>query len=134
VSRDALQLVRAAAESFVRGDFEAALKAFDEGVVYEVLPSTGLEPGVYRGHDAMRLAFRQWMTSWEEYETGLVEVIETGDRVIAVGWDRARAKTSGLVVERPDVAFVYEVRDNRIVRAWMHPTKGDALRAVRSHE
>jgi uncharacterized protein len=130
MSQENVEVVRKAVEAFIEGDFDRALDFFDAEVVYEVTSATGPEPGVYQGHDGLRRAFGPWMASWDEYEFGLHELIDAGDHVVAVGWDRGRAKASGVPVERPDVAFVYEVRNGTIVNAWMYATKADAFAAV----
>jgi ketosteroid isomerase-like protein len=124
--------VREVVAAFQGGRFEEAVAAFDPDVVYEVMPSTGPEPGVFHGHDGLRRAFRQWMDFWEEYETGVDEVSRVGDYVLAVGWDRGKAAATGITVERPDVAFVYSLTGGRIVRAWMFATKPEALAAIQS--
>ena len=128
MSPENVEIVRQVVDAFRRGDFDTALQAFDAEVVYEVLPSTGPEPGVHRGHDGLREAFARWMSAWEEYETGLEELIDAGDYVIVVGWDRGRA--GGLPVERRDVAFVYQLDGGRIVHAWMYGSKAEALEAL----
>jgi ketosteroid isomerase-like protein len=125
-----VEVVKGAVEAFERGSFDEALAAFAPDVVYEVLPSTGPEPGVHHGHHGMRRAFGDWMASWDEYEAGVHEVIEAGEHVVVVGWDRGRAKGSGALVERDEIAFVYRVNGDRIARAWMCADKAEAIRTV----
>lgn len=128
MSQENVEVVRGAAGAFDRGDFDTALEAFDPAVVYEVRPSTGPEPGVHHGHEGVREAFGRWIGAWEEYEWGLHELIDAGDHVVAVGWDRG--SVGGVPVERRELAFVYELRAGKIVHAWMYGSKREALEAV----
>jgi ketosteroid isomerase-like protein len=130
MSQENVEIARKSAAAFERGDYASALEAFHPEVVYTVTPSTGPEPGIFHGHEGIQEAFRRWMDSWEKYETGVDEVIDAGDYVIAVGWDRGRAKGSGATVERRDVAFLYRFRDRKIEEAWMYATKDEALEAA----
>jgi ketosteroid isomerase-like protein len=57
------------------------------------------------------------------------ELVDAGDRVIAVSRMVARAHTTGIEVEQA-VALVWTIRDGRAVRLDPYATREEAVRAV----
>ena len=71
MSQENVDIVRECCEAFDRGDYPAALAAFDPNVEYDL---TNFPDGqIYRGPGGVREAFRIWMgtgrTSSEVYGT-----------------------------------------------------------------
>jgi ketosteroid isomerase-like protein len=65
----------------------------------------------------------------DEVRFDVDELVDAGDRVIAISRMVARSHTSGIEVEQA-VALVWTVRDGRAVRLDPYATRDEALRAV----
>jgi ketosteroid isomerase-like protein len=128
MSRENVEIVRASFESFQRGDYDAAMDAFDQEIEYDL---THFPDGkVYRGHDGVREAFRIWMGTWDDFRQELDELIDAGDtEVIAVVREFGRGKGSGIALERPTVGL-WTMRNGKAVRIRFFERQEDALEAA----
>jgi uncharacterized protein len=75
-------------------------------------------------------SIQNWESAWDGYSFALEELIDVGDRVVAILHTTATGRTSGLELDRRD-AQVYELRDGRVVRLDYFGTEAEALEAVR---
>jgi ketosteroid isomerase-like protein len=83
-----------------------------------------------RGIGEVQSAFRDWYEAFDNVETEIDELIDAGERVIAVFTYRGRGRTSGAEVEWKQMAGLWTFRDGMVVRvAWLR-TRSDALKAV----
>jgi ketosteroid isomerase-like protein len=98
-------VVRGMWEAFRRGDFEAALAAFDADVEWD---GTNLPDGkISRGIDAVVDHASRWAEMWEGWEVELEDVIDAGDdRVIAFLRERGRSKAGLHMNERHSELYV----------------------------
>ena len=108
MSQENVKLVRAAFEDFLAGkaEFDAdglltklpSERRWDPDIEWEapegVLPDMG---GVYRGKEAVRGFWREWRAAWKlvkfEYE-----LVDAGDRVVALIDQRMRGRSTGIEV------------------------------------
>lgn len=67
--------------------------------------------------------------TWDEYHFELRELIDAGDQVLAVGWQRGRGKGSGVGVSE-EIFSVWSMRTGKVVRQRMFREKVQALEAV----
>jgi SnoaL-like domain len=98
---------------------EAVGHLFDPGFVsVEHIP--GAEPATYDGLDGFRANWLDWLAPWASYRTEIEELIDVGERVVAVVCDYGRREP-----DAPEVALntatVWTVRDRRILRADFYP-------------
>jgi ketosteroid isomerase-like protein len=103
--------------------------AFDPGFV-AVKHVPGSEPTIARGLHGLRAEWLDWLAPWASYRTEIEEMIDLGDRVVAVLCDYPRREPDG-----PEVALkaatVWTVRDGRVVRAEFYAGgRAEALEAV----
>jgi ketosteroid isomerase-like protein len=83
-----------------------------------------------RGYDALRDWFRKWHQAWENVVYDCEELIDAGDEhVVSFVTMRARGRTSGLSIERPQIN-VWTIRDAKVTRVVWFPTREEALEAV----
>jgi ketosteroid isomerase-like protein len=94
-------------------EVEELLTLYDPEVEF-VQPA--IQPGAqtYRGREAFRGAWREWLDTWEEMRSTPTEVIERGDSVLAI------AKTfftgrDGVEIEM-DIASIFTLVDGRVIR------------------
>jgi ketosteroid isomerase-like protein len=83
----------------------------------------------YRGHAGLRRWFEDWSSAWAEFSIEPEEMLDAGERVVAVFRLRAKGRGSGVEVERHD-AMVFELREGKICRIDYYNNRRDALKAV----
>jgi uncharacterized protein len=111
-----LDLVRRAYEAFGRGDIATLLDLFDANIEFVTpgppeLPTAGTRRGRQQVADFFQAVDALFEFERFEPETFLAD----GDRVVVLGRDRSRIKTTGTVIES-EWAHVYDVRDGKIAR------------------
>jgi uncharacterized protein len=125
MSQENVETVRKAHDAFMRRDNQAAMAFYDPQV--EIFGE--MDGRIYRGLDGVRDFFRDWLGVWDEYGSEVEEWIDAGDHAIAVVHSWGRGKQSGAAVERRE-AHVWTLRDGKLWRLRLYPTKGEALEAV----
>jgi ketosteroid isomerase-like protein len=70
-----------------------------------------------------------WYEAWAEVKPDLEELMDVGDRAIAIETTRGRGRTSGLDAELPH-ASVWTVRKRKITRVQWFATRQEALEAA----
>ena len=125
------EIIRATQESL---DPERAVSCmaefWDPEVEYDLSESPWPDiGGVYRGIEAVRQLWREWFTAWEtlrfEYE-----LVDAGDRVVALLDSRMRGRSTGIEVGLGDSAFVTTFRDGLMVHNKLYMSQAEALEAV----
>lgn len=131
MSRENVEVVRRVYEAADRRDSATVLALYDPEVELDVSRTFGDVMGrdLYRGHDGLRELFRDWHEAWENIEYDYEELIDAGDRVVALVTRRARGRASGADVELK-LALVWTLRDGKAVQVVWYPTREEALEAV----
>ena len=134
MSKENMEVVRRAFEAFNRGGVDACVSkgVWSPEIVWDATPSGIPGLGAYRGHEAVKRFFEDdWFKAFpfEEWEVELGEVIEAGDRVIAMSRQHGRGASSGAVAEL-ELAQVSTVRDGQIVWVDNYLDREKALEAA----
>lgn len=114
MSRENVQILKAAYEALNRGDIAAALAVLEpdaEWSEHSELP----EADTYRGVAAIWSFLDDYLESWEEFRQETEEVIDGGEKVAVFLHLTAKGKGSGIQVEAR-YAHVWTMRDGRGVR------------------
>ena len=119
----AVEIVREMLEDYLRGDYEAGLRAFAPDV--EVV--TSIER--FHGHAGVVKEAKRWDEMWSEYRFEVDGLIDAGDRVVLLYHQVGRAKESGIEVEER-AGWVYTLREGKIARVQMFQDCEAALRAA----
>ena len=88
--------------AFNRRDFELRRVFFAPDVESELPPGTqtlGLS-GVFRGQAAMEQAIDEFAESWDSWELVPAYILDLGDRLLFLGFFRARGQASGVQLEQ----------------------------------
>jgi ketosteroid isomerase-like protein len=101
----------------------AALNRGDLSVVRELLdpeiewhePAPSPDAGTHRGRDSFERFLRGWLESFEEFQVEPEQIIERGDRLIAVVHQSGKGRSSGLRVDAR-LAHVWTVEAGKAVR------------------
>jgi ketosteroid isomerase-like protein len=129
MSRENVEVVREAWSAYAADDFDRSLECFAQEWVGEDPPNLP-DHGTYNGREGVRERERRFREIWGDLTWEPVEFIDAGDDVVvAVVVMRGHGRGSDVPVEAPG-AFVYEVRDGRIVRDRPFGTKSEALEAA----
>jgi uncharacterized protein len=128
MSQENVDLVRAMFDAYLRHD-DRALLAFADPAV-EVEPSwDAVEMSRMQGHDAFIEFWYHWESQWDDYFIEPREFHGAGDAVVVVIYERGRGRRSGAVVE--DLfAHVWTVREGKVIRGRVFPTRAEALAAA----
>lgn len=128
VSSSNVEIIRSWTEAFNRRDFEAAIGAFDPEVELHEWP-TGPGARTYHGHDGAREALDSWFEAWEWMQVEILDIVETGDRVLVTAHQRAKGKGSEIELEIKSFN-VYTFRDGKVTRIELFTEQGPALEAA----
>ena len=128
MSRENVEIVRRATEAWNRDDWEALMALYDDDVVI-VAPEEWPEAGTFSGRDAVREQFARLKDSWEEERIEQDELLDLGERVLALNRWVARGKGSGIEVETPG-GNLLTLRDGRIVRIEFFTNQSKAREAA----
>jgi ketosteroid isomerase-like protein len=129
MSQENVELVRTAMESFNLEGVDAIAEQIDPDFETTTPASLSVEPDTYRGPEGVRRWFDAWEGTMDEVRFDVDELVDAGDRVVAVSRMVARSHTTGLELEQA-VALVWTLRDGRAVRLDPFATREEALRVV----
>jgi ketosteroid isomerase-like protein len=77
-------------------------------------PDEQVDAQAFRGHDALRRSWDDWLSTWDRHRTEIAEIVERGDRVLALSHERLRGR-DGLEVEAFG-ASIFTFRGDKIAR------------------
>ena len=145
MSQENVELVRGAFEDYLAGksefDAEGMLTKMNSEDLWDpdieldatmtspsgnTLPDAG---GIYRGVEAARRWWREWLAAWEiiEFE---YELVDAGDHVVALIDQRMRGRSTGIEMPFPKYAHVITLRNGLFVRWKFYLSQSEALAAV----
>ena len=123
MSRENVEVIRRMIDAFNRRDLDALADIVAPDIVFE----TTVE--AHRGHEGVVDFIRQADDTLEGFHATIEELIEVGDRVVAVVRERGRGKGSGVEVEHR-FAHLWTVRDGRAVSFRAFTGRAAALEAA----
>jgi ketosteroid isomerase-like protein len=133
MSQENVEIVRRLYDAAAHRDSEAVLALYDPAVEVDMsrAPCRDLVGrSFYHGHDGLRTYFREWYSAWENVASDLEELIDAGERVIAVETTRGRGRVSGAEVELHQ-CMIWTLRADKIVRVEsLEATREEALKVA----
>jgi ketosteroid isomerase-like protein len=125
-----VDVVREHLERTNRREFETVMAIYDPDVELVVSEEVAVDPGTYRGADAVGEWFGSWFRTFAPgYRLDIAELIAVNDAVV-VGLDhRAVGRLSGVEVTTR-YYNAYWVRDSKIVRLELFRERSDAMEAA----
>ena len=130
MSRENVETVAELREAFERGGTEATLKLVAPD--FELtMPSIYPGPNrVFHGPEAARQALEEWIDSFEDFRVELEEVLDAGDKVIAVVRESGRMRGSTTRIDAPFTAVFAFDEQGRVARLDWFTDRAEALEAV----
>jgi ketosteroid isomerase-like protein len=130
MSEENTAVVEAAWNAFARDGLDALAAYWTEDVEHRAIEGAPDDRGPMHGKDVLRAYAQDWLDTFDDVKTEVVEVIDAGgDKVVAVLGTRGRAKLSGIRAELT-YAVVYTIREGKIARGREYPTRDEALEAA----
>jgi ketosteroid isomerase-like protein len=123
------ELVKRGYEAWNRHDIEGVLSFLDTEIEwrgYTHIP----ESGTLQGRDEVKRWLERFLDAWEQLDIEVTELVDAGDRVVALVRFRGAGKGSGVPVEGGTDAHVWTVRDGRAVAVTLYQGTREALEAL----
>ncbi len=122
-----VEVVRRGTQAWARGDLDAMLREFDEQV--EIVDPERAGPGPFRGHEAFRQWYAEWLESWERYDAEHEAIVDVGETVVLFQHHVGVAKGSGIELDHRG-ALLLRLRDGKIVLHRPYTHRAEALEAA----
>ena len=130
MSRENVEVVRRAYEAWNRRDFDEAAELLAPDVELQMPPNLP-DVETWRSSDEVSQGLEAFLESWTELRVEVHELIDAGDRVVALVHYRGQAALTGLAVKGAGVdAAVWTLRDGQATKVQMYGGTDDALAAV----
>jgi ketosteroid isomerase-like protein len=130
MSEENVAVVEAAWNAFARNGLDALAAYWTEDVGHRAIEGAPDDRGPMHGKDALRAYVQDWLDTFDDVNTEVVELIDAGGgKVIAVLELSGRGKLSG-VETKLIYAVVYTIRDGKIARGREYATREEALEAA----
>jgi ketosteroid isomerase-like protein len=129
MSSENVELVRAALQQFNREGIDAVARNIHPDFETTTPSSLAVEPDTYRGPEGIRRWMDAWGDTMDEIRFEVDELVDAGDRVVAITRLVARSRTTELEFQQ-GVAMVWTLRDGLAVGMDPYGTRDEALLAV----
>jgi ketosteroid isomerase-like protein len=132
VSQENVEIVRGIYEAVARRDAAAPFAVYAEDIVWDVSNSrraTIMDSVAYHGHEGVRKFWEEAVSAFGTVDLDVDEVIDAGDRVVALIREHEIGRTSGVPVDTRHVA-VWTLADGKVVRMQIFDDREQALKAV----
>ncbi|MFN8161753.1 MAG: nuclear transport factor 2 family protein [Solirubrobacterales bacterium] len=124
MSEERLELVRAGFAAHNAGDLDALVEFYDPEVVFETLLL-----GTHHGNESIRTIYAENRKNLEGYDVVPVELIEVGEKVVAVARTVGAGASSQIAVG-DHFAFLFTFRGDRVIREQAFRNREEALAAA----
>jgi ketosteroid isomerase-like protein len=129
MSQENVEMVRRAYDAWNSQQALPALEAYLSPDFEFVNPDYAIEPGTRRGYQGLVAVVEAVDAAFAEYSHDPHELIDAGDKVLALVTFRARGRQGGVEM-RVDEQHVWTLEDGKVVRLeWFHDRR-EALEAA----
>jgi ketosteroid isomerase-like protein len=130
MSQENVESVRGAFEAFLRRDLGSSADILHPDIVWDASDSSIFDISrVYHGLDGVGEFWREWLSAWETVEFEY-ELIEAGDRVVALIDQHMRARSTHIDMPIGKYAQVFTFRDGLVVHWKLYESQSEALEAA----
>lgn len=119
-------LVRRGYEAWNEGDVDAVFAFLDPEIRWEGYTHIP-ESGTLTGRAEVKAWLGRFLEAWEELDIDVIDLIESGDQVIALVRFRGRGKESGVNVDSGVDAHVWTVQDGKAIAVRLYQGTREAL-------
>jgi uncharacterized protein len=129
MSSENVEIVRRAYEAFNSGDADTAMELLDPDVEWS-LPAHFPDAETWRGREQVEKGLRARAASWSSLNIEVRELIDAGDKVVALVRIRGQAEITGIDLSGNEDGHVWTLRDGRAVSVHMYGGTSEALAEV----
>jgi hypothetical protein len=130
MSQENVESLRVAFETFLGGKSGFGVELLAPEIEWDSSDLTVPDiAGVYRGPEGVGEFWREWLAAWETVQFEY-ELIDAGDRVVALIDQRMRGRSTGIEVALGKYAHVYTFSNGLITHWKGYMSQPDALEAV----
>ena len=132
MSQENVELVRGIYEAVARRDDVRPFEVYAEDIVWDISNqhAAGLMPKqVYQGHEGVRQFWREGVSVFGEIDFAVEELMDAGDQVLAVIYERRIGRASGVPVGAAHVAL-WTIADGKVIRLQTFDSREQALEAA----
>jgi ketosteroid isomerase-like protein len=129
MSQENVEVVRRMLQAFADGGLDATAEFWDPDIDWRAIEGAPDDVGLMQGLDAVQAYAQDLFDHFDDVRFEPEELIDAGDRVVAVLRLSGRGKGSGIETELR-YAVVYTVSGGKIVRGREYMTREQALEAV----
>ena len=130
MSRENVERLRSAFEEFLRREPRAGADLLDPDVVWDFTDTQIFDLNrVYHGPEEVSQFWRDWLGAWETVEFEY-ELVDAGDRVVALIDQRMRGRSTDIEVPLGKYAQVWTFRDGLVVHWKSYDSQAEALEAA----
>ena len=130
MSQENLERLHVAYEDFLAGKSEFGAELLDPEIEWDASEAQIPDIAeVYRGIEGVRQFWREWLAAWDAVQFEY-ELVDAGDRVVALIDQRMRGRSTGIEVPLGKYAQVYTFRDGLIVHWKLYTSQSEALKAA----
>ena len=132
MSQENVVIVRRVYEAAARRDEVAAFEAYAEDIVWDMSNSRRAvlySRPIYHGHEGVRDAWREGLSAFREIDFEVEDLVDAGDRVLAVVAERERGRASGVPVEASHLA-VWTLSHGKVTGLEVFDDRQQALEAA----
>ena len=109
-----VEALRRGYEALNRGDLSVVLELLDPDIEWHE-PDPSPEAGTHTGRDSFERFMSSWIDSFDGFQVEPEQVVERGDKLIAVVRQSGRGLASGFHIDAR-LAHVWTVQDGRAIR------------------
>jgi ketosteroid isomerase-like protein len=133
MSRENVEIVRGIYDALARRDAVSPFEVYAEDIVWDMsrLRTAFMYSGgpVYRGHEGVRQSWREGLSAFGEIDMTAEELIDAGDKVLALVSERETGRASGVPVKNAHLA-VWTLAAGKVTRVQMFDERDEALDAA----
>jgi len=124
MSRENVERIKEGFAAHNRGDVDALVELYDPDAVFETLLL-----GTHHGNEAIREIYEENQKTMAGYDVVPVELIDAGDKVVAVVRMEGAGSTSRISMDE-GFAFVFTFKGERVVREQAFRNREEAVEAA----
>ncbi len=132
MSQENVEIVRKVYDAVARRDDVTPFEFYAEEIVWDLsrweAAFLDSEP-IYRGHDGVRQSWRDRISAFGDVDYEVDELVEVGDKVLAVVRERDIGRASGVSVEAGHVA-VWTLAEGKVIRLQVFDDRQEAFEAA----
>jgi len=130
MSQENVEIVREIYHAVARRDAASAFAVYADDIVWEVSARRAIVMDrAYHGHEGVRRFWRDALVAFGEVDLDVEELIDAGDRVVALIREREIGRSSGVPVEASHAA-IWTLAEGKVVRMQVFDDRDQAFKAV----